>query len=490
MEDLGRNSELAQPASVGDHPSEFEGMRQGNVSQPADRVRLLASADARPQSGASTDHRSSGDTNSPSQIDLPTALKLAGARNLDVQIARQRLEVARANLQSANQQFFPWLTPGVTYHRRDGSAQAVPSGVVSDAHFDSWAPGVTAGAQWNLGDALYNQLAARQITQAADHRLATQQLDATRAAAQGYLELARARMQVGVIQASLNLSEDYQRQLHEAVSAGIAFKGDELRVRSQTERLGLSLRRAQEQQRLAAASLAELLHLDPQIDLIPLDSEPIPVSLFEPDLPMDRLVQQALRERPEWRESDALIAAAKANQHGASRGPWIPTLGAQIYGGGLGGGPDGKSGHFGAEGDYTVGLSWKIGPGGLFDEGRLKSTQARLVESELTQARLKDTIIAQVVTGVTRVQSLREQLELARRNVATATEAEQLARDRKQFGVGVVLEDLQAQQELFQARSDYLGIVAEFNKQQYGLLRAVGAAPSGNSSQPDPAIRN
>src|SRR5579862_6870583 len=44
-------------------------------------------------------------------IDLPTALRLAGAQNLDIQIARTRLAEARANRQSALEQFFPWLAP-------------------------------------------------------------------------------------------------------------------------------------------------------------------------------------------------------------------------------------------------------------------------------------------------------------------------------------------------------------------------------------------
>jgi outer membrane protein TolC len=49
-----------------------------------------------------------------------------------------------------------------------------------------------------------------------------------------------------------------------------------------------------------------------------------------------------------------------------------------------------------------------------------------------------------------------------------------LTRERKQFGVGAVLEDIQAQQELTRARSDYLSAIAEFNKAQYGLSKAVG----------------
>src|SRR5579859_5746009 len=74
----------------------------------------------------------------PSPIDLPTVLRLAGAQNLDIQIARQQLKEAEANRSSALEQFFPWLAPGVAYHRRDGLAQGVPSGVVTDANYQSY----------------------------------------------------------------------------------------------------------------------------------------------------------------------------------------------------------------------------------------------------------------------------------------------------------------------------------------------------------------
>ena len=65
-------------------------------------------------------------------------------------------------------------------------------------------------------------------------------------------------------------------------------------------------------------------------------------------------------------------------------------------------------------------------------------------------------------------------LVLARRALAAAAETEHLTRARKEFGVGVVLESIQAQQDLTRAREAYLSAVAEAAKAQYALLRAVG----------------
>ncbi len=425
---------------------------------------------------AASARTASAETNNVYPIDLPTALHLAGAQNLDIQIARQRLKEAEANRQSATEQFFPWIAPGITYHWRDGVAQAVPSGIISDAHFQSYSPGATVGAQLVIGDAIYNSLAARQLVRASDQALESQRQDSTLSAAQGYFELAGAKMLVEVVRQALATSQDYQQQLHTAVGAGIAFKGDELRVQSQTERYQLNLRQALERQRIAAAELARVLHLDPQVELVPRETELVSITLFHTNAAMSALVEQALRSRPELKENQALLAAARASKSGAVYGPLIPTVGAQVYGGGLGGGPDSGPGNFAAEGDYTVGLSWRIGPGGLFDAGRVNASKARLAATELSATKLKDTVAAEVVSALARARSLADQIELAKRNLATATETLRLTRERKQFGVGIVLEDIQAQQDLTQARSDYVSALAEHNKAQYVLNKAVGGA--------------
>jgi outer membrane protein TolC len=407
-------------------------------------------------------------------IDLPTALRLAGAQNLDVQLARERLSVAEAERLSAVEHFFPWITAGAGYHRRDGVAQAVPAGTISDAHFQSYNPGGQITAQIDLGDAIYKSLAAKQLVHASDQALEAQRQDSTLSAAQGYFELARAGALVEVNREALKTSQGYQQQLHTAVSAGVAFKGDELRVQTQTERYEIAVRQALERQRVAAADLAVVLHLDSQVELVPRDTLLVPVTFFETNAAMHSLVEHALRTRPELKQSQALISAALSAKNGAVYGPLIPSVGAQAFGGGLGGGPDGGPSNFAAEGDYFVGLTWRIGPGGLFDAGRVHAGKARLAEAQLGETKLKDTITSQVVISLTRVQSLWTQIALTQRNLATASETLRLTRERKQYGVGVVLEDIQAQQDLTQARADYLTALAEYNKAQYALNKAVG----------------
>jgi outer membrane protein TolC len=410
-------------------------------------------------------------------IDLPTVLRLANAQSLDVQIARQRLNEAKANRDSATWGFFPWISPGAAFRRHEGRIQAV-EGTVFDADKQSYNVGGTVTAQVDIGDALYKQLAAKQTFKAAGDDLQIQRQEATFNATQSYFDLAKAKGLIGVLREGLKISQEYQNQIHEAVTAGIAFRGDELRVKTQTERTQVSLRQAEEQRRIAAARLAQALRLNITVDLTAEESELLPLSLTSPQAPLDELVQQALRHRPELQQSEAMIAAAEAANGGATYGPLIPTVGAQMFGGGLGGGRNSSTGNFGSSEDYYVAVGWRIGPGGLFDFTRRDATKARLATSRLGRDKMKDQIVEQVVESQARVRSLADQIEATKQNLRTADDTLRLSRERKELGVGIVLEDIQAQQELTRARADYLTAVAEFNKAQYALARAVGDLPA------------
>jgi outer membrane protein TolC len=416
----------------------------------------------------------------PYPIDLPTALRLADAQNLDVQIARERIKVAEAHRTSAMEQFLPWLAPGVAFRRRDGVAQASPSGIIGKAAFQSYQPGLSATAQIALGDAIYNSLAARQLVKASGEALDAQRQAAALRAAEGYFDLVKANALVEVVRAALATSQDYQQQLHEAVTIGIAFRGDELRVQSQTERYQVVLRQAVAQRRIAAVDLARVLHLDPAVELAPRDAELVPLTLIDTASVADSLVTQAMRSRPELRQTEALLAASRASRNAALYGPLIPAFGAQLFTGSLGGGPDSGHSKTAAMTDYTIGVSWRIGAGGLFDIGRMNATASQLATAQLGESKLRDAVAAEVLTGLTRVRSLAEQIALSARALETANATLALTRARKEFGVGLVLEDLQAQQAVTQARSDYVTAIAEFDKAQYGLRRAVGrSTPEG-----------
>src|SRR5258708_1578721 len=178
-------------------------------------------------------------------LDLPSALRLAGAQNLDVQLAREKFAEAYAAEESAIERFFPWVVPGVTYRRHDNLIQNT-EGLIEEVHKQSYAPGGTIAAQTDIGDAIFKSLEAHQLTKAARHGLDAQEQETILAAARGYFDLAAAHEAVGAAREALRASTDYSAEIDRALEAGIAFKGDALPVSAQLQADARGLRRAEE----------------------------------------------------------------------------------------------------------------------------------------------------------------------------------------------------------------------------------------------------
>ncbi len=411
-------------------------------------------------------------------IDLPTVLRLAGAQNLDVQIARQRLAEAQANRETAIWQFIPAIRPGVSYAQHDHLIQSV-EGKMLEVEKNSYTVGPTVAAQVDLGEAIYRALAARQLAKAARFALESQAQNSILDAVEGYFDLVKARAESDIASEAVRIATNYAAQVQQAVGAGLAFKGDVLRVRVQAERYAAALRENERQQESASARLATVLHLDSATALAPLERAPMALELFPTNRAGANLIAEAFRARPELRETEAQLAAARDAKRGATYGPLIPTVGGQLFAGGLGGSSDAGASRFGESEDYQVMLGWKIGPGGLFDRGRVHAAEARFQLSQLGQAKVQDQIRLQVIESEAKLRAIGDRLEHHRRAVELAEETLRLTQARKQFAVGAVLEAIQAEQELTSARLDYANDIAEYNKAQFGLLRAIGGNLAG-----------
>jgi outer membrane protein TolC len=430
---------------------------------------LLLALDSTPQAGETVKENGAGI----SQIDLPTVLRLANARNLDIQIARERLAEAQANRDAAIWQALPWVSPGVTYLNHQGLQQDT-SGQVMDVHKESYAVGPTTRLQLDVGDTLYKSLVTHRLVKAAKYAVAAQTQDSVFAAVQSYFDLLKAQEFTVIAREAVDISERYQAETHNAVEAGIAFRADELRVQVQTERNNLALQQAQQNERTAATVLAQVLHLDPAVRLVATNRDMIPLAIIRDSRSVSMLIEQALIARPELGQTNALVESANYTKQGATIGPVLPTVSGQAFTGQFGGDSDKFPSRSGGSQDYAVSLGWRIGPGGLFDVPRIDAAAARLRTARLIADRTRDDVIGQVVDAHTRVLSLRGQIDQAARALDAAAETLKLSEERKEFAVGNVLEVIQAEQDLTRAQSDYANAVVDYNKGQYALTRAIG----------------
>ena len=406
-------------------------------------------------------------------VDLPTVLKLAGAQNLEIEIAEQKLREAQAREDGTIWQLFPTISPGVAYQNHAGMLQSF-SGPVSDVNKESIQAGATVQIRLELGEAIYRRLAAQQLTIAAGHQLESQRQLTLLEAASGYFELVGAQANEAITAEAFRIAQDFHRQVEAAVKAGLTHQGDALRAYAQMNRALLAQQKATDTRHLAAARLAQTLRLHITGELRAVDLHPTPLSLSLPANPVSDLINLALQHRPEIAEAEALNAAATENSNAARYAPLYPTLNAQVFGGGLGGSPASSQTNFGRSTDTLVSLTWKIGPGGIFDNSRERTAQAAEAQSRLGQERVRETITREVVEAQGTVKILQSQLQHAQDAVKATQQGLKLSLQRREFAVGAVLETLQSQQDALQSQQDYLQTITELNKAQYRLKHALG----------------
>ena len=106
--------------------------------------------------------------------------------------------------------------------------------------------------------------------------------------------------------------------------------------------------------------------------------------------------------------------------------------------------------------------------------GRINAAQSRAKGAEFATGKVEDAVVRQVSESIARLQSLEDQIGIARQALDRSEEALRLSRERRQFDIANVLENIQAEQDLTRARGDYFTVISEFNKAQYALLKALG----------------
>jgi outer membrane protein TolC len=405
-------------------------------------------------------------------VDLPTVMKLAGANNDEIQLARVKHTETIAESKQAWQRFWPSLSLGVGYRRHDGNVQDI-AGAVFNAYKQQYTVGTNIMIDWSPGDLYYSALAAKQKALAAEQLAEKSRRDIVTEATARYFDLLSTDASVAIIEDDLRLTQDYEKQLEGAVTAGTAFRADLLRVKTQVSRAKLAIRKEQGKRDLAAAALAESLRLPAESELRPAKADLVPVRL-NGKAGVATLITQAKQHRPELKAAGAAATAAQLESDRARIAPIIPNVQAGYGAGGLGGGFGNNTGNFEDTQDFYIGLGWKIGPGGLFDKQRKVIAGAREEATNLQTEQIKAAIGREVVEAAAKSQSAHDQIDINDEAVTAAEEMVKLARERQASQLGVVLEYLLAREELTRARQSRVKAVTDFNKAQHELRRAIG----------------
>ena len=148
-------------------------------------------------------------------INLAAVMRLAGAKNLGIQIAQQRFLEAQAAHEQALLQFFPFVSPGVSLRRHEGNIQTV-DGQIIDTNKESLGTGVNVTAQLELGETIFKTMIAKRLATAAQFAAEAQRQESVYQAVAAFFELVRAKSARGVAVESVRISDSYAGELDDA----------------------------------------------------------------------------------------------------------------------------------------------------------------------------------------------------------------------------------------------------------------------------------
>ena len=412
-------------------------------------------------------------------IDLPTALRLAGADNPTVNAARARAREAVAQYDRVRVGWVPNLTFGPSFFYHEGIDQNRRGDVFTVARGNfSLVGGPTLRV--DLSDALFLPLVARRGVQAATARSRAVANDVQLDAALAYLDLLELHALLAVNADILTRGEQVLAAAEAGAKAGLNKTAADVN-RAATE---VELRR---QERIvlggragaAAARLTRLLLLDPAVELIPFEVAVVPVVLVPGELPVRQLIDTAVRARPEMLAAGAEVQAADALVRQARAAPFLPRVQADFIGGGFSGGRNDAFGPMRGQYNAVVGAAWELDNFGLGNaaavRGRRAGYDVAVFRLQEIQARVSAEVAEAARTSGARYGALNDAQEAVR-------QAQEMYRKFRDVQFGMIgpkaqfdaLELLTAIQALNQARVSYLQQVVEFNRSQFRLFAAIG----------------
>lgn len=445
-------------------------------------------------------------------IDLPSALRLAGANDLDIAIARERVALAVAELQQAQVQWLPSLYIGPNWIRHDGQAQVV-EGPVRTISKSSLFLGATAAAGSSVSgpvpaggpaqvsgltsilrfsDALFEPLAARQVVGARRAGIQAATNDALLGVAEAYMDAQQAAGRLAIAREAATNAETLSNLTASYARTGAGLDADHRRSLAERDRQRKNVEVSVGEIELASAELIRRTRLDPRLVVAPVEPPETILRLVPGTCSIDELIITALRSRPELAEVQALVQATLIRLKQARLRPFIPSLAFRYSGGGFGGGTNSFFGDFNSRSDADVNLYWELQNLGFADRAIAKQRAAQQRTASLELLKVQDRIAAEVVRAEKERIASSRQMEEAGRALPEAQESLALNLTNIRRGAGLPgatrpIEVLQPVQALAQARADYLDAVLAHNRAQFRLYRALGHPPSLESLPPAPA---
>jgi outer membrane protein TolC len=444
-------------------------------------------------------------------IDLASALRLAGADNPQLLIARTRVVEATAVHQLAAAQILPSLNIGLNYDDHTGPLQQSSGNILkvnrSAMYVGAGANAVAAGTinipglvyNINLSQGIFTYLITRQGVERARYASLAVRNEAFRRVAIAYTNLLRTEGRRSIALQTRDEANEVARLTAIFAKAGQGAQADADRAANELQRRNSVLAQADAEVLISSARLAELLALDRSLRLHPVEDRVVPTPIVPDPIPLQQLLAIAILQRPELAEWQVAIRQAMLGLNGAKLLPFSPNMivgfSAGTFGGGSGlvasSNPGFKAapfqsrfGTFGPRNDEDVVAYWTLQNVGVGNDALIKAARSNLRTTELEKLRVFNQVRREVADAYVLTHARYGQISRSESAVRTGTKAFHEDFRRVQGGVGLPIELLASLALLGRARGEYLEAIVDYNEAQLDLYVAMGQPPADTLARP------
>jgi outer membrane protein len=326
---------------------------------------------------------------------------------------------------------------------------------------------VSFGSVMGLYESLANKSATAENLRAVRH-------DVAYIAKQKYLEVLKSDRLLVVSEEALDLSRRRLEKAQAMLDVGSGVRSDVLRAQVEVSSNELDLISARNALRLAETDLRHFLAIPDERELVLEDI----LEAGEESVDLNQALAEAMTVRPDIRAGNHLVDASSRAVWGR-RGGWVPSLQFSY------------SRDYSAPEDdpwlpertldlwdeaewgYRMGVSVNIFDGlATFSQVKSAKTQLKAAREDLNQ--LERDASLEVTTACYNVEEARQRVKVSKETVSLAEEELRLAEERYRLGGGTMLEQIDAQVALSEARSSHIQALHDYLLSQAAMVRAVG----------------
>ena len=422
----------------------------------------------------------------PLQLNLPTALAMVSGQHPVVALAQWRVREAYARLSQTRVLWLPTLQPGIGFDKHDGNLQN-SEGEIRDVHRNSLQYGLGTGAtgagttmrpgilaQFRLADAIFEPRIAQSQAWAREHAAEGAVQEQLLQVSLAYIQLLDAEQARRIVERTQASTTELAKLTKDFAVTGQGLQADADRLETELRLVDSRLLTAQERIEVAAARLAEQLHLPADQPLAVLDATVVPLYMTPLECDRTTLIRTGLITRPELKEAQALVAAADEQYRRQKVAPFLPSVLLGYSTTDFGGGRGSRVGHMGDRYDFDAIVSWELRNLGWGEAAARREADSRRQQTHFTQVRLLDQVAREISEAHIQVMHRAARIRVTESAIQVAENSLERNLTRIRDGQGLPLEALQSIQALENAQQAYLESVSDHNAAQFRLQRALG----------------